>query len=168
MRVIYKLDDQADVDDLAAEVEGLIGPQGKVVPLATSSSIAVTDIGSNLFNIYLLLKDVSASPEAISFQSYSLKHIPAADAQRQVEALLGMTQGVKNVSVSAGGDSSSDPRRRIMEFFMGRGGSSKSKSSDPNANIHFAVDRRMNALLAMAPACETEVDRRSGESNRCS
>ena len=45
-----------EADQAAREVEALLGPQGNVVPLRTSNSLLVTDIGDNLMAIAQLLE----------------------------------------------------------------------------------------------------------------
>src|SRR5690606_33942789 len=84
--------------DAAREVELLLGPQGKVVPLGTSNSLVVTDIGSNLRRINRLLSAVSAGPGELVFKSYALKHLLPRDAESIVKVQLGQQAGVQSVS----------------------------------------------------------------------
>lgn len=124
-----------DVAEAATEVEGLLGPQGRVIGLSASNSLVVTDIGTNLRRVHALLKNVitKESDEAVSFKSYPLNIISASEAERVIRAQLGLGSTVTNVSASY------DNRR-----------SSSPTSSDPNLQV-FA-DGRTRSLLITASA----------------
>ncbi len=95
--------------DAEKEVEALLGPQGKVSSLSAANSLVVTDIGSNLRRVHRLLQNVTAKsdPEELSFQSYSLRYIPATDAERITRSQLGLSpSSVPNVSASNSSSSS--------------------------------------------------------------
>ncbi|MCC7425140.1 MAG: hypothetical protein IT428_33135 [Planctomycetaceae bacterium] len=113
-----------DADVVSKEVESLLGPQGKVTPLKASNSIFVQDIGSHLRRVQDLLSGMSAGDkDAATFKAYSLKHVPATDAERHVRGLFGLDSGAKNVSMAATG--STPQQQQPQQGFggwSGRGG----------------------------------------------
>ena len=146
LTVLFQLEG-VDVQQIAAEVNEIKGPQGKVVGLPSSSSVLVTDIGSNLRRIRELLEDVTAGggPDAQSFKPYQIKYIAASEADQLLKAALGMSTGVTNVSAGSGRDRGfdfRDPRSRSS--------SSTSRSNTGDTAITIAVDPRQNMLLVTA------------------
>lgn len=138
LTVVFPLEG-AEVERIAAEIEAIKGPQGKVAPLTSTNSVLVTDIGSNLRRIRELLYDVTArgGPNDVSFRAYQVQFISAADAETVIRDLLGMQRGVTNVSASYERRSDSS-----------RAGSSTSKSTQ------VTVDTRTNQLLVSATPAE--------------
>ncbi len=133
LTVVFPLEG-VDAGQIAAEVNEVKGPQGKVVALSSSNSVLVTDIGSNLRRIDLMLKDITnrPGPDDLSFKPYIIKNIPAADAEELLRSVLGISSGVTNVSASSS--------RR----------SSSSSSSNSGTGITIAADERTNKLLISA------------------
>lgn len=127
-----------DPNIAAREVDPLLGPQGKVVPLTTSKSLLITDIGDNLRVIAQLLESVTTDedPSEIIFQQFVIKTMSASEAESIVEAQFGLTPTAANVSAFTGND---------------RGRSSSSSSSSNSSNISITSDRRTNSLLVTAP-----------------
>ncbi|MCA8995941.1 MAG: hypothetical protein KDA80_03125, partial [Planctomycetaceae bacterium] len=143
LTVIFPLEG-VDVTQVAAEVDQIKGPQGKVAGLPSTNSLLVTDIGTNLIRIRNLLRDVTtaAGPNAVTFKPYQLQHISAIDAETTLRSLLGLGSGVVNVSAGAG-------------FDFGRGRDSRDSrdsrsSSTPSTTISITTDERTNQLLVSA------------------
>lgn len=132
LTVIFSLEG-VEVGQVAAEVDQIKGPQGKVAGLPSTNSLLVTDIGSNLARIRDLLKAVTsaAGPNAATFKAYTVRNIAAADAESTLRSLLGMSVGVTNVSAGAG-----DERSR--------------SSSASSGGISITTDVRTNQLLVSA------------------
>lgn len=134
----------ADVTAIANEVQQLVGPQGKVVPLATSNALVVTDIGSNLRRIQTLLTGVSGvQPDQLQFQSFQIEHIPAVEAERVVRSILGLPGAVANVSAA-------------REDFR-RDSRSSSSNSSSSTVTQVAADPRTNQLLVTAKASDLKI-----------
>ncbi|QDT32844.1 secretin N-terminal domain-containing protein [Thalassoglobus polymorphus] len=131
LTVVFPLEG-VDAGQIAAEVNEVKGPQGKVVALGSSNSVLVTDIGSNLRRIDLMLKDITnrPGPDDLSFKPYIIKNIPAADAETLLRSVLGLSSGVTNVSAASSRRSSS--------------------SSTSGTGITIAADERTNKLLISA------------------
>jgi len=128
-----------EADQAAREVEALLGPQGNVVPLRTSNSLLVTDIGDNLMAIAQLLESVTTEedPKEVIFQQFTLKNMTASDGELMVREQFGIAKALPNVSAFTGSDS-----RR----------SSSSQSSSANTNgMNVTSDSRTNSLLVTAP-----------------
>ena len=157
-----------DLDRAADEIKALLGPQGDVVPLATTKSLMVTGLVRNLSRVFELLKNVDPTGDE-TFRAFALKHIAAMDAETIVRELFGMgPRGVQNVSAAAGGDARStsrfqspfsrggDPRfggRGSDPRSAGRGGSpdqstSRSTSTASSSGpVQVTSDDRTNSLL---------------------
>ncbi|HEX6984802.1 MAG TPA: secretin N-terminal domain-containing protein [Planctomycetaceae bacterium] len=140
--------------DVAREVELLLGPQGKVVPLGTSNSLVVTDIGSNLRRIDRLLSAVSAAgPGDLVFKSYPLRHLDPLDAESVIKTQLGLSPGVRNVS-SAYEDWRRDRDRDDRDRDPRSRGSSTA-SAAPTAQV--SADERTGSLLVTATAAQHRI-----------
>jgi type II secretory pathway component GspD/PulD (secretin) len=128
----------------AREVDPLLGPQGSVVPLATSNSLLITDIGDNLRAIVQLLESVTTKedPEEIIFQQFEIEFISAAEAESMVKAQWGLSAVPQNVSAFL------NDRDRDR-----RGPTSSSESGD----ISITSDKRTNSLLVNAPRKEMKL-----------
>ncbi len=133
LTVVFPLEG-VDAGQIAAEVNEVKGPQGKVVALTSSNSVLVTDIGSNLRRIDTMLKDITGrpGPDDLSFKPYIIKNISAADAEALLRSVLGIGSGVANVSEYASRQSRSNP------------------SSSSGSGITIATDERTNKLLISA------------------
>lgn len=168
LTVIFPLEG-VDVTQMAAEVNEVKGPQGKVVGLKSTNSLLVTDIGTNLTRIREMLKGVTArgGPNDISFRSYPVKHIEVTDAESIVRALLGVTPSLTNVSSSSAnantGRNDSRGGFRGRPSGMQRGGErdggndqrngQNEQGGSPradNAPVRVAIDARTNQLLVTA------------------
>ncbi|MFM9965399.1 MAG: secretin N-terminal domain-containing protein, partial [Planctomycetaceae bacterium] len=144
-------------EEAAEEAKELIGPQGSVVALKRSSAISVTDIGSNLQNIYDLLVGLGAAPSDISFKSYDVKHIDALEAEDKVRAIFGLPRGVESVAEGT--------RSRYSSSSDGRGGELRDKDGRPIApiptttkpKVQISSDERTNRLLITANPGEHKI-----------
>lgn len=125
-----------DATQVAAEIQEVKGPQGKVVPLPSSNSVLVTDIGANLISIHRMLTEMVGrpGPDDMSFKAYAIKNLPAIDAEDILRGVLGIGSSVRNVSAMM------DSRSR------------SSSSSSSSSNITIASDERTNKLLVTTTA----------------
>lgn len=142
--------------DVAREVELLLGPQGKVVPLSTSNSLVVTDIGSNLRRVERLLSAVSQPKLGEQlFKSYALSYLDPYDAETIVKSQLGVAVGSRNVS-SAYEDRS---RGRGDERDRGRSGDRPSPPPTPSSSSQAKIlaEARTQSLLVTASPQEHRI-----------
>ena len=125
------------------EVNEIKGPQGKVVGLPSSSSVLVTDIGSNLIRIREMLGGAlgGGGPDAQTFKPYQIEYISANEADQMLRAAMGLSSGVTNVSAATNRDFR-DPRARFT--------SPPSGNSSDTKPMTIAVDQRQNLLLITA------------------
>ena len=133
----------AEAEDVSKEVEALLGPQGKVVPLPTSNAIVVTDTSATLVRVRRLVENIAAGEEDLKFKSFPLKHINAEDAAYLVQSQLGIGTGVTNVSAAQ--EYSRDPRYR-----GGPPSSSSRSSQTATPGTQVTPDLRTNSLLVTA------------------
>ncbi len=163
--VIFPLG-ELDPEKTAEEIQGLLGPQGKVVPLRSSGSLVVTDIASNLLRVQALIQGASpqAGPEDRVFRAFALRYRPAHEAAELLRRLFNLDPGVRNVSAGAAessGRSFSSRSEFFRRMFFGsrsRGGDDSSSSSRKRrTDISVAVDEWTNSVLVTAPAKEMKV-----------
>jgi type II secretory pathway component GspD/PulD (secretin)/Spy/CpxP family protein refolding chaperone len=153
MNVVLRIEN-ITAEEAAEEAKELIGPQGKVVALKRSSSISVTDIGSNLQQIHDLLVSLGAAPTDIAFKSYTLTHIDAQEADDKVRAMFGLQRGVESVAEGA--------RSRSYD----RGGEMRDRDGRPipmpaptntKPKVQVSYDERTNRLLVTANPAEHKI-----------
>ncbi|MFP6762305.1 MAG: secretin N-terminal domain-containing protein, partial [Planctomycetaceae bacterium] len=126
--------------DAVAEIEALLGPQGKATSLSRTNRLVITDIGSNLRRIHdLLTSEIDTGDTA--FRKFQLKIITAADADLIVRDLFGLERGIGNVSAGSG----RDPRPQSS-----RNQSSARPVPENEGAVNVAVDERTNTLLVTA------------------
>ena len=129
-----------DAADAVAEIEALLGPQGKATSLSRTNRLVITDIGSNLRRIHdLLTSEIDTGDTA--FKQFQLKIIAAADADLIVRDLFGLERGIGNVSAGSG----RDPRPQDS-----RNRSSAGPAPANEGAVNVAVDERTNTLLVTA------------------
>jgi type II secretory pathway component GspD/PulD (secretin) len=148
-------------DDVAAEVEQLLGPWGKVVPLSKTGKVLVTDIGNNILRIHELLSGITIEVGDKVFKQFSLEHIAALDAEIVIRDVFGLQpRNFQNVSAAVTGSSrfgsqqqsrfSRDPRAQPARPVQ-------SGAADPNAPVTVAVDERTNSLLITASPADMKI-----------
>lgn len=142
--------------DVAREVELLLGPQGKVVPLSTSNSLVVTDIGSNLRRVERLLSTVSQPKLGEQlFKSYPLTYLDPFDAENIVKSQLGVAVGTRNVS------SAYEDRGRGRGDDRDRGRSNDRPSPPPtptsSSQAKILAEMRTRSLLVTASPQEHRI-----------
>lgn len=128
-----------EADQAAREVEALLGPQGNVVPLRTSNSLLITDIGDNLMAIAQLLESVTTEedPKEVIFQQFTLENMAASDGELMVREQFGLSKVLPNVAAFTGSDS--------------RRPSSSQTASANTSGLNITSDSRTNSLLVTAP-----------------
>lgn len=155
MTVVFPLE-AVNIDDVVQEISQLQVPPGKVVGLKASSSVAVTDIGSNLRRIDQLLQGVSVQPETVVFQAYPLKYIAADEAETSVRALLGLQVGVTDVSAGSGSEGFRGDPRDPRSFDRSRSDSSRATTA-PATQARIWAHLRTNSLMVTATPAQQKI-----------
>lgn len=144
----------ANIEDVAKEVQAILGPQGKSVALKTANTIIVTDIGSNLLRVKKLLEGAiaNAGPTDLVFRSFDLKYIDAAEAEKIVRNQFGLASTTKNVSSSA----------MMTRYYESRSRRSSSNNTpapaaSPNKSTQVTADPRTNRLLVTASPAQIKI-----------
>nr|MCH9791155.1 hypothetical protein [Planctomycetota bacterium] len=143
----------ANIDQVAKEVEAILGPQGKSVALKTANAIVVTDIGSNLLRVKKILEGAiaNAGPTDLVFRSFDLKYIDAIEAEKIIRNQFGLAATTKNVSASA----------LTMRYYESR--SRRSSNSPPPApatpkkTTQVTADPRTNRVLVTATSEQIKI-----------
>lgn len=147
LTVVFPLEG-VDVEQIAKEIEQVKGPQGKVVGMKTTNSLLVTDIGTNLLRIQSLLSGATrGGPNDLVFKPYSMKHLPATEAEQVLRGLLGLQVTATNVS--------GDSRQGGRGFGPPAPTPAPAKTSKSQAQI--SADTRTNALLVSATGAEHQL-----------
>lgn len=165
LSIAFNLDPDIDAAEVAKEFEaGILGPQGKAVPLSKSNSIVVRDIASILRQVNRILENMKvADPKETMFKQFALRYISATDAERLVRSQLGLASNVTNVSASTESRSSrysGYSRYGSRDSDRGRdSGSSSSRTpqastSSSSSTAKVSADPRTNTLLVTATAAE--------------
>ncbi|HUG90065.1 MAG TPA: secretin N-terminal domain-containing protein, partial [Planctomycetaceae bacterium] len=167
VQVVLPLDPALDAEQVATQIEGLLGPQRHVIGVKAANQLAVRDTVSDLVNLREILERMSVPPtDDVVFRAFPLKHILASEAEPQVRKLFGLDSATPNVSsaVTRGGF---DPRRFGGGFGggfpqfggdRGRDGRDSRDSRTPapaqptTTPVQVTSDRRTNSLLVAATA----------------
>ena len=148
LTVVFPLEG-VDVEQIAKEIEQVKGPQGKVVGMKTTNSLLVTDIGTNLRRIQSLLSGATrGGPNDLVFKPYSMRHLPATEAEQVLRGLLGLQIAATNVSGESrqGGGRGFGPPMPVQ---------APAKTTKSSAQI--SADTRTNSLLVSATAAEHQL-----------
>ena len=154
MSVSFQLEG-VDIDQVAKEVQAILGPQGKSVALKTANSIIVTDIGSNLQRVKKLLEGAiaNAGPTDLAFRAFELKFIDSNEAEKIVRSQFGLPSSTQNVSASATSSSRYyDYRRRSS-----RDSSPPPQPSTKDSTTQVTADPRTNRLLVTATPAQLKL-----------
>src|SRR5690606_38184872 len=169
LTVVFPVTSDEDVDAVAAEVEKLVGRQGKVVGVKPTRSIVVTDIGANLQRINELLRNVTGGPEDLVFKEYALQHILADDAEFLVRTLLGLSNDSAAATAAAAAASEEQRRQQERASRFSRGGSpfggrqptpaptSSGSTNRTSSKANTIADPRTNKLLVSATPSEHRI-----------
>ena len=161
LTVVMSLPDGMAPEEMATEVQALLGPQGTAVPLSKTNRLVLTDIGANLLRVHNLLSGLNIEDGEKIFRQFRLEHINVIDAEMVVRDLFGLEpRGVSNVSAAGGSSSRFDPRAFFSSRFGSSSSSSRSSSSssssrtsssnNQSAAVKVAIDERTNSLLITA------------------
>lgn len=139
-----------DVEQIAKEIEQVKGPQGKVVGMKTTNSLLVTDIGTNLLRIQSLLSGATrGGPNDLVFKPYSMKHLPATEAEQVLRGLLGLQVAATNVS--------GDSRQGGPQRGFGPPAPAPAPAKTTKSSAQISADTRTNSLLVSATGAEHQL-----------
>lgn len=155
MNVTFQLE-AVDIDQVAKEVQAILGPQGKTVALKTANAIIVTDIGSNLSRVQKLLEGAiaNAGPTDLVFRSFELKYINSAEAEKIVRSQFGLPAATQNVSTSATMSRYYDSRSRRSS---GGRDSAPPPQASKETSTQVTADPRTNRLLVTATPAQIKL-----------
>jgi type II secretory pathway component GspD/PulD (secretin) len=141
--------------DAVAEIDPLLGPQGKATSLSRTNRLVITDIGSNLRRIHELLTSEIDTGDTV-FKKIQLKEISVIDADAIIRELFGLpARGVGNVSAGSGNDSryssSRDSRYSRPQT------PPPTAAAEGNGTVQVAVDERTNTLLITAKSTDIKI-----------
>jgi type II secretory pathway component GspD/PulD (secretin) len=82
-----------DAKEVAEQVQGVLGPHGSAAPLNASETLVLQGFGRSLREVVRLLEgaDVPLTDDELVFRLFPLEAVPAADAERQIRNLFGLT-----------------------------------------------------------------------------
>ncbi len=138
--------------EVAEQVQSFLGAYGKASPVDASQSVLLQGFGKSLRIAVAILSHVQApvTENELQFRAFPLEHIPAADAERQIQKLFGLG-GTNPYAASIA--------RRQSYYDRRRGGddrrSSENRGPSPlmqnlSANMKVSSLGRTNSLLVTA------------------
>lgn len=140
----------------AEELEPMISPHGKLVPLSATNRLEAMDVAVNLRELrHLLSEEQSPSGQERLVREFELKHARADEVVGQLKGLLGEGQGS---SLLAGlPPEMMQQMQQQMQQMMARMQQQQQQNSkggprftdEPKAN--FVVNQRKNSILVNAP-----------------
>ena len=91
LRVIVKVEG-VDHEEVAQQLSQVLGAKGHAKPLSASDSIVLQGFGKSLREAVDILNSAVVPPadDELVFRSFVLEHVPAADAERQIQNLFGL------------------------------------------------------------------------------
>tara|TARA_R110002095_G_scaffold173591_2_gene150961 strand:+ start:3856 stop:7668 length:3813 start_codon:yes stop_codon:yes gene_type:complete len=156
MSVSFQLEG-VDLDQVAKEVQAILGPQGKSIALKTANSIIVTDIGSNLSRVKKLLEGAMANgaPSDLVFRAFELKYIDATETEKIIRSQFGLAAATQNVSAGATMSRYYDSRSRRSSG--GREGFTPPPQASDDDSTQVTADPRTNRLLVTATPAQIKI-----------
>ena len=138
--------------EVAEQVQQFLGAYGKASPVDASQSVLLQGFGKSLRIVVAILSNAQApvTENELQFRAFPLEHIPAADAERQIQKLFGLG-GTNPYAASIARRQSYYDRRRGDE----KDRSSQNSSPAPlmqniSANMKVSSLGRTNSLLVTA------------------
>ncbi|MGV3482813.1 MAG: secretin N-terminal domain-containing protein [Planctomycetaceae bacterium] len=143
----------------AQEVQGLLGPFGAATPLESSQSLVLQGFGGTLRQALDVLgkSKPAITDDKLDFRAFSLQHLPASDAEKQIRVLFGISGG--NVSVNVSDAKSEIDRANYYRNREQNGRDDRSRESAPPPipllkkvamNMQVSSLERTNSVLVTA------------------
>jgi type II secretory pathway component GspD/PulD (secretin) len=141
-----------DAEEVAEQVQGVLGPHGSAAPLSASDSLLLQGFGRSLREVVRLLEgaDVPLTDDELVFRLFPLKAVPAADAERQIRNLFGLTSSNPYAASQA-------RRAEYMRSRSRRGRDNDDRPAGPTplmanlaTNMRVSSLARTNSLLVTA------------------
>lgn len=136
------------VDDMSKIVQGMVGPDAKIVSYPPTNTIIVTDTAANIRKLYRLMKELDVASPRSTMEIYTLRFAAAADVKAIIEELYG-TAADDSTPAPAPTRSSRTSRSRSRRTPEP---SSESVSAGEASKFIAKVidDERTNALIVLA------------------
>lgn len=182
VRVVLPVGDRG-ASRTAEEIRDLLGPQGSVIPLDSAGSVVVTDLVDNLIRVQsLLAPPPQAAPGDLTFRSFPLRHVHAAEVADTVRELFGQQKGIQNVADAReqaraaqqrnvrgdrgrndrgrndrGNFNRFDPRELLRQALAGDGRGAGVALAASGKAATIAVNERTNSVLVTATAADMKI-----------
>ncbi|MCO6045065.1 hypothetical protein NG895_14235 [Aeoliella sp. ICT_H6.2] len=159
LRIVVQVDGFTP-EQVASQVTQILGPKGVASPLDSSGALVLQGFGKSLREAVQLLADAKAPPadDELIFRSFTLRHIPAMDAERQIQNLFGLGTNPFQASMQ---------RRAAWRERRERGGDREGNENRPAGpaplvdniamNMKVSSLRQTNSLLVTATPAAIEL-----------
>lgn len=129
--------------EVAEQIQQFLGTFGKASPVDASQAVLLQGFGKSLRIAEAILSSAQApvTDDELTFRSFPLKHISAADAERQIQKLFGL--GTNPFTASLARRESYFQRRREGD---NREGESEQHSSPVQLMQHLSMNMKVSSL----------------------
>lgn len=141
------------LSEIAEQLNQILGPQGMASPIDSSDTLVLQGFGRGLRTAVSLLESAKAPPadDELIFRAFPLTHVPAIEAERQIQNLFGLGSNPFRASM-----------QRREEYYRRRSNrrdddDDRERSTQPNPlvqnvamNMKVSALRHTNSLLVTA------------------
>ncbi|WP_197528752.1 secretin N-terminal domain-containing protein [Aeoliella mucimassa] len=148
-------------EEVANQVTTILGPKGVASPLDSSGALVLQGFGRSLREAVDLLDQTQAPPSdnELIFKSFTLRNIPASDAERQIQNLFGLGGNPYQAAMQRRAEWSRRERGREGEEGQQRPDSPTPLVENIAMNMKVSSLRQTNSLLVTAtPAAITLIE----------
>jgi general secretion pathway protein D len=143
--------DNVSVSEISTVVKELSGPSAKVIAYAPTNTLMITDAAYNIRRVYRIVKQLDVAAPRSKMEVVPLRYATAADVERILEEVYGVTASASGGSSSGGDRPSTRRRRRDEEAPATNAGASSTNVGGEAAFISKIIaDERTNSLILMA------------------
>ena len=148
-------------EEVATQVTTILGPKGVASPLDSSGALVLQGFGRSLREAVDLLDKTQAPPSdnELVFKSFTLRNIPASDAERQIQNLFGLGGSPYQAAMQRRAEWSRRERGREGEEGQQRPDTPTPLVENIAMNMKVSSLRQTNSLLVTAtPAAITLIE----------
>ncbi|MFZ5481031.1 MAG: type II secretion system secretin GspD [Myxococcota bacterium] len=141
--------DNVSVSDVSTIVKELSGSSARVIAYAPTNTLIVTDAAFNIRRVYRIVKQLDVAAPRSKIEIVPLKWATAADVEKILEDVYGVT-ATSTTSSSSSSTASSRTRRRRDEAEAATSASSTNVGKEGAFIEKIISDERTNSLILMA------------------
>jgi general secretion pathway protein D len=140
------------VDDMSKIIQGMLGPEAKIVAYPPTNTMIITDTGANIRKVYRIMQELDVASPRSTMEIYLLAFADAADVKQILEQLYGVADDERSATASSrtttptrptrGGRRTPEPTPTIADV---------NTAGDESKFIAQVIeDERTNSLIVLA------------------